>query len=384
MLFCAFLWTMSRISRAQENKIVIGETAVIHSAVLNEDRPIQIYLPPGYGQTKAKYQVAYLLDGNDHFIHASGIVQILAQTGLAPQIILIGIPNTKDRAHDLTPQIDTASVQFPTGGGADSFLKFLTDELVPFVDKTYRTEPYKILIGHSFGGLFAVHTLLTKPDAFDAYIAISPSLWWNHWSEVQSTQSFFKAHPAVKKVLYTSLGTEGDQMLNPMNNFAKILEKSAPKTFLWKYVPMPKENHGTTPHKTIYDALEWIYADWNFPQASLDSGLAGLEKHFAGLSEKFGYTIAPSENMVNAFGYALLAGQKVAESIRAFQYNVKNYPESANVYDSLADALEVNNELESARINCEKAVALGTKANDPNLSVYLAHLQKVKARIGLK
>ena len=380
---CLFsVWTFCESTFAQDNKIVIGETVIVHSTVLNEDRAIEIYLPQGYAQGKAKYPVAYLLDGHDHFIHASGILGFITQQGVAPQMIMIGVSNAVNRTRDLTPKADTADARFPHAGGADNFLKFLSDELVPYVNKTYRTEPYKILIGHSFGGLFAVHTLLNKPDTFDAYIAISPALWWNGQADVLSAEGFFKTHPSIKKFLYVSLGTEGDQMSNPIAKFTKTLEKSAPKNFVWKYASMPVENHGTTPHRTIYDALEWMYTGWNYQQA--DSGIAGLEKHFEGLSEKFGYKIAPGEFAVNQLGYTLLALKKISEAIKAFQFNVKNYPESANVYDSLADGLEANNELELARTHCMKAVELGTKTADPNLPAFQQHLQNLKNKMGLK
>ncbi|TFH66787.1 MAG: alpha/beta hydrolase [Gemmatimonadales bacterium] len=101
-------------------------------------------------------------------------------------MIVVAIPNTGDRTRDLTPASETehAGTGFPTAGGADRFLGFLADELIPHIDSTYRTETFRVLVGHSIGGLFATHALLTRPDLFRGYVAISPILWWNRKSLV--------------------------------------------------------------------------------------------------------------------------------------------------------------------------------------------------------
>lgn len=368
---------------AQTNKIVIGETQKIHSKVLNEDRFISIYLPPGYAQSKDKYSVIYLLDGPDHFHHVTGVVRFLAQQSVAPDMIVVGIANT-DRTRDLTPKPDSLDRQLPTAGGSEKFLQFLTDELKPYVQKKYRTDPFAILIGHSFGGLFAVHTMLNKPDVFDAYIAVSPSLWWNEWEEVKQADLFLKTNPNFKKILYITLGNEGIQMQSPMDSFVTVLEKNAPKELLWKYRPMPDENHLTNPHRSIYDGLEWLFTGWAYPAAEVDKGLAGLEAHYAELSGKFGYVIKPPERMVNALGYYLLRRIRIAEAIKVFQYNIEQNPESANVYDSMADAYEAFDEMELALKNCELACEQGRKISDPNLPLYQKHLETLRRKMGRK
>ncbi|MBL7959663.1 alpha/beta hydrolase [bacterium] len=368
---------------AQNNKIVIGETAKIHSKVLNEDRSITVYVPPDYKLTQTKYPVVYLLDGPDHFHHVTGIVRFLAQQGLMPDMVVVGIHNT-DRTRDLTPKPDSSDKQLPTAGGSDQFLQFLTDELKPFVQKKYRTDPFEILIGHSFGGLFAVHTMLNTPDVFDAYIAVSPSLWWNKWEEVKHAESFLRSHRDFKKMLYVTLGNEGIQMQSPMDSFVTVLEKNAPPGFSWKYQSMDKENHGTTPHRSIYDGLEWMYTGWSYPLSAAFKGLAGLEQHYAGLSERFGYKIEPSERIINSLGYVLLGNLQTAEAIKIFQFNISSHPESANVYDSMADAYEAFDEMELALKNCEQACLQGKKISDPNLAIYQKHLEKIKIKMGKK
>ena len=130
--------------------ITIGERLTIASKVLGEDRPILVSTPPGYGRGQQRYPVLYLTDGDAHLTHTRGTVDFLARNGLMPQVIIVGIPNT-DRNRDLTPSrvpvrtLGSRTFQLPTSGGADKFLNFIETELAPYVEASYRTEPFRIL-----------------------------------------------------------------------------------------------------------------------------------------------------------------------------------------------------------------------------------------------
>ncbi|HUI66437.1 MAG TPA: alpha/beta hydrolase-fold protein, partial [Bacteroidota bacterium] len=206
---------LPRGARAQGSQITIGETAVLHSDVLREDRQLLICMPRGYRHSDMRYPVIYLLDGDAHVLHVTGIADFLSREGLMPQAIVVGIPNT-DRVRDLSPATSDTGSEFKSAGGADRFLKFLTSELAPYIEAHYRTEPYKILIGHSLGGLFAVHAMLKEPGSFNVSLALSPSLWWNKQAEIAAAQEFVKSHKRFKNFLYLTLGNENDQMRNPI------------------------------------------------------------------------------------------------------------------------------------------------------------------------
>src|SRR3712207_3662198 len=125
-----------------------------------------------------------------------------------PEMIVVGISNT-DRTRDLTPTRvarlpDNPNAGFPTSGGADKFLKFIETELIPMVESKYRTQPYRALAGHSLGGLFAVHTLVTKPELFNSYIAVSPSLQWDNYEEIDRVKEFFKTRKELRSEEHTS------------------------------------------------------------------------------------------------------------------------------------------------------------------------------------
>ncbi|HSQ79121.1 MAG TPA: alpha/beta hydrolase-fold protein, partial [Candidatus Bathyarchaeia archaeon] len=186
---------------AQDEPISVGARIKLHSELLNEDRTILVSLPPGYAQGSSRYPVIYLLDGDTHFLQTVAAARFLADQGLAPDLIVAAVTNT-DRARDLTPAAAAPVPEFPTAGGADRFRRFLTTELRPYLEGRYRTEPYRILIGWSFGGLFAVHALFSEPASFDAFITASPSLWWDNKAESAAATKLFESGAPLKKFLY--------------------------------------------------------------------------------------------------------------------------------------------------------------------------------------
>src|SRR5580700_1990918 len=162
----------------------IPQKLTVHSNVLNEDRVVWVRTPHGYDQGKDLLPVLYLTDGPGHINEIGSTIDFLVGNNRMPPLIVVGIANTY-RTRDLTPtrsdeKAPDGTVAFPTSGGADHFLDFIQSELMPEIDKQYRVAPYRIFSGHSFGGLLAIHILTTRPDMFQAYIAVSPSLQWDN------------------------------------------------------------------------------------------------------------------------------------------------------------------------------------------------------------
>ena len=155
-----------------EKNIQIGTVHKLTSKILNEDREIVISLPKEYEKSEANYPVLYVTDGFQNIEHVSGSVELLTRTGHIPPIIIVGI-KSRNRVRDFTY---THSENNPKSGGGKKFLAFIESELIPYIDASYRTNNFKILEGHSLGGLFTASTLLEKPDLFQAYIIMSPSL----------------------------------------------------------------------------------------------------------------------------------------------------------------------------------------------------------------
>jgi predicted alpha/beta superfamily hydrolase len=390
LLFASLLFA-AVFAAAQNVAPPVPQRLDIHSKVLNEDRVIWVRLPDGYEQSKAVYPVLYQTDAPQHVNETGGVIDYLVTNDRMPQLIVVGIANT-DRTRDLTPSRadaknpDGTSVPFPTSGGADKFLEFIQTELMPEIEHRYRTAPYKIFAGHSFGGLLAIHTLVNHPDMFDAYIAVSPSLQWDDGRTLHQAQQFFASQKELKKTLFFSLASEGNTP-NPMganfDAFNKTLEAHTPKGFVWKMARYPDEDHGSTTLLAHYAGLKEVFTDWQMPRDPKTfqyvGGLQGVEQHYRTLSERYGYAIPIPEATLNQFGYQLMGAKKHDDAILVFKRNVALYPASANVYDSLGEGLEAAGKYDDARQNFEKAIEMATKTNDPVLPQFKQHLERVTA-----
>jgi uncharacterized protein len=363
----------------------------LHSAVLGEERVVLVRTPPGYAQNGLRYPVLYMTDGLAQMAHTVSTIEFLTRNGRLPELIVVAINNT-DRTRDLTPtkaslqRPDGQPFNFPTSGGADKFLKFIETELIPKIVSSYRTEPYRIFAGHSFGGLFALHALLTRPEVFNAYIAVSPTMQWDNHLLARRAEEFFKDRKELNRTLYFTLANEGGAAKIGFERFQAILARHTPRGFAWGASLMEDEDHGSVVLRSHYQGLRKIFDGWQMPTeaatGNIPGGLAGVEEHYKRLSARFNFTILPPEPLVNQLGYQLLREKKMDDAIVAFRANVERYPNSANVYDSLAEAYETNGQLEAARANYEKAVQLGQKNNDPALPTFKTNFERVSARLG--
>ncbi|HWN81592.1 MAG TPA: alpha/beta hydrolase-fold protein, partial [Candidatus Udaeobacter sp.] len=274
----------------------------------------------------------------------------------------------------------------PTSGGADKFLQFIETELIPLVESKYRVQPYRVLAGHSFGGLFAMHVFTSKPDLFNAYVAISPTLPWDKELVVKAADKLLKERTELKRTLYVTIGDEPG-MKAGFQHLQQILGKSKAKGFEWGAEQMAGEDHGSVVMRGHYQGFRKVFAGWQMPHdkdGGVAGGLAGADKHFAELSARLGYEISPPEALVNQMGYQLLLGpdKKVAEAIEVFKVNVERYPDSANVHDSLGEAYEAAGKLDLARAAYQKAIAIGTQKSDANLAAYKDHLTALDKKSG--
>ncbi len=367
--------------------IVLGETARIHSEILNEDRALRIYLPPRYELSSERYPVLFLPDAETRFLHTAATAATLAQAGHVPQMIVVALDNT-NRTRDLTPQWlgevpeeHPLAKAAPQGGGGDEFLRFLREELVPWVDRSYRTVPFRILVGHSFGGLLAVHSFLTHPADFDAVVAISPTLAWDGEAELRRAEGLFASTPSLRGRLFLTVGNEGDPMHTAFEHFRDLLRTRAPEGLRWHAEVLPDQDHGSVPIPSVDRGLEWIYAKWRLPPSTRQAGLDLVDAHFAALSREYGYPVHPPEALVNALGYQALGAGDTQKAIEILQRNVRDFPASPNVYDSLGEAVEAAGQLERARDLYRRAWVMGKEADDPNAAAYEAHVDRVVAKL---
>jgi predicted alpha/beta superfamily hydrolase len=156
----------------QEDPDYHTASITLHSAILQEDRELTIYQP---ASDRESLTTIYLLDGEWNFAYVKGIIDLFVRWNRIPDVRLVSVHNV-NRTRDFTPTPDDE--RFPGSGQAGRFLSFVRDELIPYIEKEAGPADNRLIIGHSFGGLFALYSLFESPGLFDGYIAISPSVWW--------------------------------------------------------------------------------------------------------------------------------------------------------------------------------------------------------------
>jgi len=365
--------TSTNLAKGQE--FIIGERITSRSEILNEDRSLLIYVPKSYNANTQRYPVMYVLDGSAHFHHATGIVQYLSSRGLMPEMIVVAVVNV-NRDRDFSPIPEPA---YPGTGGAPKFISYFSEELIPYIEKNYRTTPYRMIVGHSLGGTFATYAMVDFPDVFNSYIAISPFLHFQNGIFIDEIEKKFKGFIKGKRQYFMSVGNE-PYYLEPLSRFEKIMKSSIPESFGFKYVQFLDHDHMTVPHISMYHGLLFIYSGWKLDPEKAVKGLEYIDKHYKKLSRKYGYEIAPPEATINLLGYSLYRQGFVEEAIEVFRENVERYPNSANVYDSLGEVYEGVLWFEEAENNYLKAVELAKKSNHPNLSLYTEHLKRIQKK----
>ena len=292
---------------------------------------------------------------------------------MMPEMIVVGIQNT-NRTRDMTP---TKTERAGSGGG-EKFLEFIEKEVFPMVEKNYRTQPFRVFAGHSLAGLAVVNAYVARPDLFNAYIAASPVLHWDNDFVIKRAEEFFKQKRDAKKTIFIALGDEPNY-INGFNSFKNLLDRAKPKDLEYEFQQYKDENHGSVVLRAYYHGLRKIFDGWSPPESG---SIADLENHYKKLSKRFGYEILVPENLLNLSGYQLMNAGNLTEAIEIFKKNAANYPNSANVYDSLGEAFEKNGQLKQAKENYEKAFNLATaQGNQQLIGIFKANLERVSAKL---
>jgi predicted alpha/beta superfamily hydrolase len=238
--------------------IVLGTSQQIHSAALSEDRRVNIVLPSSYSiEASKRYPVLYLIDGgvDQDLVHIAGVLQLNSAWGRSQEAILVGIA-TKDRRRELTGPVSDAELlkKYPTAGSSAKFRSFIRDEVKPFVERTYRTNGYDAVIGESLAGLFILDTYLNEPQLFEAYGAISPSLWWDK-EKIPSGASAKLGAAQSARGLYFAVANEGDDMRAADDRVVAALKRQAHN---WCFVARDDLTHSTIYQQLSPQALQFL------------------------------------------------------------------------------------------------------------------------------
>lgn len=379
ILFSMFLvfFCFSLVTAGQTTQVasVVHTQYKINSQVLGEERSVLVRVPANYERTDERFPVVYMTDAHaPQNAMMAGIIEQQVWGGMMPEMIVVGIQNT-NRTRDLTP---TKTERAGSGGG-ENFLKFIETEVIPLVEKNYRTQPFRIFAGHSLGGLFAVYAFTARPDLFNAYIAASPVLGWDKEFVIKRAEENFKQNKDSRKTtMFIGIGDE-PEYIKGFNSFQELLKRVKPKNLEYEFREFKEDNHGSVVLPAYYAGLRKIFAGWSAPQTG---AVSDLENHYKRLSERFGYKIAIPEETLNQVGYQLLRADRVAEAVEVFKKNVENHPNSANCYDSLAEAYEKNGSLKLAKETYEKAYKMAETRGETQLAQSAkANFERISAKL---
>jgi len=270
--------------------IALALTLTVHSKVLDEDRTVVVQLPASYEHSEERYPVLYLTDAEAQFEQTASSAAFLSRANRIPELIVVGIVNT-NRRRDLTPTaaaLPTAggkSVPQPGSGGGPKFLAFVETELVPEIDRRYRTRPFRVIAGHSFGGLFAVWIAEQRPSLFRGVIAASPTLYWDDDLALKQLEKL----PDVR--LYAAIAKESPQMRRAFDALRAKQRGS------WRTQLFDDEDHLSIVLPAYYAGLKHVFAPWHFSMEELPEDPAkwdgAVREHYAKASAFLGYEVKP-------------------------------------------------------------------------------------------
>lgn len=233
-----------------------GHRYELDSEVYQENRRYMVSLPERYNASDRKYPVLYVIDGDFQFRHVSTTVNSMARLGKTPPMIVVGVAlqGQKDYLHSTTwPSADN-----PEYGGAEKLQRFLRTELIPAIDKRYRTSGRRALAGYSLGGLFTLYSMMATDTPFSAFLAMSPSAWYDD-NGINKRMADFLRKERELPPLFLSLANERQMGVTEL---LETIQREGPKSWEVGYKHYPEETHYSTALPALYDGLEYLSPDY--------------------------------------------------------------------------------------------------------------------------
>lgn len=371
-LLCALLTSVS-FAMADEPR-----SFSFPSTLLKENVQLTIGLPESYHHTDAfRYPVVYVLDGNTHFGHIRNNLNFLSTYAIVPEFIVVAV-NSNDRLLNFTPT-EKEDLKGRSGGAAQ-YLKFLSEELIPYVTKHYRAANYKVATGHSLSGLFTTYAMLHQEPVFNAHFAISPSLWWDNEWIVKQSQAFLKNHPDIHSYYFINLASEPNEMRQAYDRQIAVLNKWAPKELGWSTNLLMNETHDSTPLISNLQAFKNLFQGWNAVPEIAIMPLADLHQHYRKLTPQYGYDFPLSAHQYNVYGLKATYEGKPEWGVDIFREGLEVFPRSEVLWDGLAEAHEAKGDLQEAIICAARALKLAKESNSQWLDAIATHLTKLQSR----
>jgi predicted alpha/beta superfamily hydrolase len=352
-------------------------THTIESSNLSEQRTVVVQLPKSYQtQPNKRYPVIYRLDGAGNLPLINAVLERLQQDDQAPEVIVVAIEST-NRLRDFYPTVNKEP-QGPVGegGGAAKFLAFVEQELMPLVNKQYRTHDYRVIAGASAAGVFALYAMQADPELFQAHIAYSPAVWWNYGAPAKSLNTFVTKAKSINSYVYINIGEEAGIMRERYDDMQQTMQNSKVQNLRFKSDAFAGVSHNLTSAAGAFNAYHGLFLSKQMPLSALGDDVSSIDAYYQRLSQQWGEQIAPPDRAVRMLGYSLTDNQLFERAIEVFKYNIKNYPKSAYALSALSYGYEMQGNIRQALVQIEAAIAVADDSYP-----YLDYLKETKTRL---
>ncbi|MCH4293122.1 alpha/beta hydrolase-fold protein [Shewanella sp. 3B26] len=239
-------------SAAIATPLTYGNSYQAPSRHFGEGRRFMVALPERYQASERRYPVLYVIDGDFQFRHVSAAVNNLTRMGKIPPMIVVGVA-TQGQADYIKSTTWASEREGDEFGGADTMMAYLKDELVPLIDSRFRTSGKNAVAGYSLGGLFTLEALMADNTPFSAFLAMSPSAWYDDYGIKGRMAAYIKKHKSLPP-LFLSVANEEGMGVQPL---FKLIEKSVPNSGV-VFKRYPDETHYSTAMPALLDALEYL------------------------------------------------------------------------------------------------------------------------------
>jgi len=352
-------------------------THTIESSNLSEQRTVVVQLPKSY-QThpNKRYPVIYRLDGAGNLPLINAVLERLQENDQAPEVIVVAIEST-NRLRDFYPTVNKEP-QGPVGegGGAAKFLAFVEQELMPLVNKQYRTHDYRVIAGASAAGVFALYAMQAEPELFKAHIAYSPAVWWNYGAPAKSLNTFITKAKSINSYVYMNIGEEAGIMRERYDDMQQTMQNSKVQNLRFKSDAFAGVSHNLTSAAGAFNAYHDLFLSKHMPLSALGDDVSSIDAYYQRLSQQWGEQIAPPDRAVRMLGYSLTDNQQFERAIEVFKYNIKNYPKSAYALSALSYGYEMQGNTRQALVQIEAAIAVADDSYP-----YPDYLKETKTRL---
>ena len=336
------LISTTAFSQPLEKDFAVGKTFLMQSEIMGDERTIQVFLPDGYEENEIAYPVLYLLDGQRYFLHGVSLQQSFLDFKQTAPFIIVGIAkNRLDRNRNYS-------------SNAKNYLSFIENEVINFVDTSFRTTKKRLLFGWAYGGGFVIQTLLSKPALFDGYIAASPFPIEN---KINDLDSLFTQSKNFDKFLFFTSETSEGSVKKETQKLNTLLESKAPKLLNWTFQKLENEEHRSTPFTTLYHGIRKYYQ--YFPELQFNSleefnaagGLPNVYNYYAQRAKQYNFQAALSDwTMFSLTRNAMRANNYTQFDAFVKEFNLTNFLKRLRINRamSIANFYLQNNQYEAA------------------------------------